>query len=346
MSDPRLPLRVPPPAATIDAVTTRPHGQGRLALIDVRYTYPGGPTVLEGVTARCEAGQVCCVVGANGSGKTTLMRVASGLLTPTEGVVAYGGAQPGSSPVLVRAVVGREPADGSTRPRRRASSAWVKEVAEALKVGHATSRPRQQLSRGQRHGLAVAEAVMSCPDVLLLDDPFTDLDAVGRDGLMHLLARLRDHGASILLATDDVLLACRAADRVAILADGVLEWDHPDDVLLNDRRARRAGLRAAPRTGARRPRTRGHAPSDTRSHASRLAAVVRDRLELERDAHVLLQQTHYPGHADLIPTSVISVDRPDTRTWLFACPLCELSPHELAKALLTNPEGHTHVTSH
>jgi ABC-type multidrug transport system ATPase subunit len=346
VSTPRLPSRVTVPAAIIDAGPTELRGQQRLALIDVRYTYPRGPQVLKGVTAHCQAGQVCCVVGANGCGKTTLMRIAGGLLTPTGGVVARAGTRPGSSAMLARAVIGEEPGDDSTLLRRRVSSAWTKAVIEALNVGPTTRRPREHLSRGQRHGLALAEALLPRPDVLLIDDPFTDLDPVGRAGLLDLLARLRNRGAAILLATDDVLLACRAADRVAILADGVLEWDHPDDVLLDDHRARTAGLRPAPRTAATQSQTRIHPPSDTGSHASRLAAVVRDRLALDRDARVLLQQARTAGHHYPLPATVVSVDQPNARTWLFACPLCELSPHQLAKALLVDPEGHTHVTSH
>jgi len=334
------------PGAASDAGTTALRAQARLALLDVTYSYPHGPQVLKGATAHCLPGQVCCVVGANGSGKTTLMRIAAGRLRPTGGVVARAATQPGASGTASVVPIGEEAGDSSIQHRARVSTSWSKAVMEALQIGPTAGRPREHLSRGQRHRLALAEALTPRPDVLVLDDPFADLDAVSRAGLLDLLTRLRNWGTSTLLATDDVHLGCRAADSVAILADGVLEWGHPDDVLLDAHRARAAGLRPAPVNTATPLHSRTHTPSTIGSHASRLAAVVRDRLALDRSAPVLLQQANVSGLDALLPTTVVSVDQPNTRTWLFACPLCDLSPHDLAKALLNDPEGHTHVTSH
>ncbi len=327
-------------------------GCPQIALDDVHFAYPGWPLVLKEISATVEQGQIVCILGANASGKSTLMGIIGGLLEPTSGTVSYSnGAADALTPTVCSVIDGCTTARArgakpvSVQPLRWQSNDRSTEIFGALSINPGDIPRRKQLSRGQRHRLALAEAMLARPATLIVDDPFNELDAVGQSVLLELLARHRSDGAAIVLATSDVLLACQAADRIGILRDGHLRWEHPDDVMLNVHQVHAAGLCPPSHVDRIRHGSGLRQHSMTGAHASRLAAVVRDRLSLDRDAHVLLQQSRADRHHARMATSLITVDRPEMRTWLFAGPLCDLSPIELSKTLIANPEGHTHVAS-
>jgi ABC-type nitrate/sulfonate/bicarbonate transport system ATPase subunit len=208
---------------------------GHLAIRDVAVDFerPGGRLeVLAGINLEVHAGEVVALIGPNGSGKSTLLRVAAGLLAPREGSVELDGRQI-VEPDPAIGLVFQEPRllpwrsvaanvayplelAGWPRPRR---DARIAELLELIGLtGWADARP-SQLSGGMRQRVALARALALEPRVLLLDEPFSALDALTRERLnLELLALWGRTGTSILLVTHSIGEAIFVADRVAVLS--------------------------------------------------------------------------------------------------------------------------------
>jgi sulfonate transport system ATP-binding protein len=202
---------------------------GRAPVLDVhvadkRY---GARRVLQDVRLSVAPGEVVALVGASGCGKSTLLRIAAGLDADFAGHVRLDGA-PQRGPTRAVGFVFQEPrlfpwlsvADnvcfetgaGGARDARVAT--LLREVGLADR-GDALPR---QLSGGQSQRVALARAVYGAPRVLLLDEPFSAVDAFTRLKLQALLAALvREHGMAALLVTHDVDEAVALADRVVVM---------------------------------------------------------------------------------------------------------------------------------
>jgi ABC-type Fe3+/spermidine/putrescine transport system ATPase subunit len=174
-------------------------------------------------------GEVLAILGPNGAGKTTLLRALAGLVAPREGAIEVraprGVALVFQHPLLLAGSViwnaevplwGR----GITRRERRerASKALARFGIDALAEREATT-----LSGGEARRLALARAFVVAPDLLLLDEPFDDLDAPGREVLVQDLASaIRETGIAVALVTHDLRQALLLADRIAVLSGGAL----------------------------------------------------------------------------------------------------------------------------
>jgi ABC-type nitrate/sulfonate/bicarbonate transport system ATPase subunit len=208
---------------------------GHLAIrgVAVDFERPGGRLeVLEGIDLDVEPGEVVALIGPNGSGKSTLLRVAAGLLAPRDGSVELDGraiAEPDPAIGLVfqepRLLPWRSVAAnvayplelaGWPRPRR---AARINELLELIGLaGWADARP-SQLSGGMRQRVALARALALEPRVLLLDEPFSALDALTRERLnLELLDLWARTGTSIIVVTHSIQEAIFLADRVAVLS--------------------------------------------------------------------------------------------------------------------------------
>jgi len=208
---------------------------GHLVIRDVAVDFPrpgGRLEVLEGIDLEVQPGEVVALIGPNGSGKSTLLRVAAGLLAPNRGTVELDGRrilQPDPAIGLVfqepRLLPWRTVAAnvayplelaGWPRPRREAR---VAELLELIGLtGWAEVRP-SQLSGGIRQRAALARALALEPRVLLLDEPFSALDALTRERLnLELLELWGRTGTSIVVVTHSIQEAIFLADRVAVLA--------------------------------------------------------------------------------------------------------------------------------
>jgi iron(III) transport system ATP-binding protein len=202
----------------------------------------GSTPVLSGVDLTVPAGDVVAVLGASGCGKTTLLRVLAGFESADAGTVTLDGAvvDGGGRPVPPErrrvAVVPQEQAlfphlsvaanvgFGLPRSQRGSSRRPGARVEEALElVGLAGLGPRRphELSGGQQQRVAVARALAARPAVVLLDEPFSALDAALRGALRaDVRAALHAAGATGVLVTHDQAEALSVADRVAVLRDG------------------------------------------------------------------------------------------------------------------------------
>jgi sulfonate transport system ATP-binding protein len=200
-----------------------------LVLDRVAKTYPNGVHALGGVSLDVGLGEIVAVIGGSGSGKSTLLRAIGGLDPPSEGAILLDGEwitaphqkigiifqEPRLLPWLkVAGNVGFGLGDRPKAERAQRVAAALKRVGLAEK---AAVWPRE-LSGGQAQRVAIARALVPRPQVLLLDEPFSALDAFTRADLQnHLLDLWADAKPTLILVTHDVDEAIVLADRVMVM---------------------------------------------------------------------------------------------------------------------------------
>lgn len=202
----------------------------------------GGEPVLHGVDLTVAAGSVSALLGESGSGKSTLLRVVAGLHRADGGLVSIDGHPVDDGRTVVppeRRGVGLVPQSGALFPHldvagniafglrgrsRRQRAARVDELLDLTGLGGLGHRMPHQISGGQRQRVALARALAPDPHVVLLDEPFTALDAALRASLRgEVLRILRAAGSTALLVTHDQVEAMSIADEIAVLRDGRIE---------------------------------------------------------------------------------------------------------------------------
>ncbi|MDO6672732.1 ABC transporter ATP-binding protein [Cobetia amphilecti] len=195
---------------------------------------------LDGVDLSIEPGEFFTLLGPSGCGKTTLLRILAGLEALDEGQVVIGGRDVTEVPPHQRSVntvfqsyalfphlsVRDNLAFGlkmrGVAPRER--EARVAEMAEFIKLGSLIDRRVDQLSGGQRQRIALARALVCEPDVLLLDEPLSALDAGLRSQIQIELLRLQKRlGMTFVFVTHDQQEAMVMSDRIAVLDSGSLQ---------------------------------------------------------------------------------------------------------------------------
>ena len=202
--------------------------------VSVRYR-PGGPEAVSRVTFRVAPGERVALLGLNGCGKTTLLTAAVGLV-PFTGTITVAGLTVARDTLrAVRDQVGflfgvrddqlllphvlHDVAFSLERrgvPRREARE-QAQQALVALGAGHLAEMAPHRLSVGQRQRVALAASLVSRPQVVLLDEPSSALDPVGREELAQLLGRQQ---VSLLMATHDLPFARRVCHRFVMLEGG------------------------------------------------------------------------------------------------------------------------------
>lgn len=223
----------------------------------------GGVEALAGCSLGVAPGSITVIIGPNGCGKSTLLRLVAGLLQPTAGLVTVDGSspRPGDGRVGLafqqpRLVPWRSTLDNVALPLELTGIAVAERRARALDVldrvglgGAAALRPRE-LSGGMAQRAALARALIADPPVLLLDEPFSALDALTRETFDSELQRLwLERRRTVILVTHSVSEAVALADRVVVMTPrpgrvaNVVEVDLP--------RPRPAELSGDPRAAER-----------------------------------------------------------------------------------------------
>ena len=200
-----------------------------LVLDRVGKTYPNGVRAVDGVSLEVALGEILVIIGGSGCGKSTLLRAIAGLDRPSQGRVVLNGATV-TAPHEKIGIIFQEPrllpwlrvADNvgfglEDRPRAERQA----RVATALDRVGLTDKARvwpRELSGGQAQRVAIARALVPRPEVLLLDEPFSALDAFTRADLqVHLLDLWADAKPTLIVVTHDVEEAIVLADRILVM---------------------------------------------------------------------------------------------------------------------------------
>src|SRR5580704_16224909 len=200
-----------------------------LVLEGVGKTYPNGVRALDGVSLEVGPGEILVVVGGSGCGKSTLLCAISGLDAPTLGAVALDGTAI-TAPHEKIGIIFQEPRllpwldvarNVGFGLEHRPKAERQARVANALARVGLTEKARmwpRELSGGQAQRVAIARALVPRPEVLLLDEPFSALDAFTRTDLQdHLLDLWADATPTLVLVTHDVDEAIVLANRVMVM---------------------------------------------------------------------------------------------------------------------------------
>jgi iron(III) transport system ATP-binding protein len=246
-------------------------------------TASGIRRVVDALSLTLEGGHIGCLLGASGCGKTTVLRAIAGFEPPVEGRILVDGKLLSSPmhcvPPERRRVgmmfqdyalfphlnVSRNVAFGLRRMPRAARDRRVAEMLELVGLAQAADSYPHELSGGQQQRVALARALAPAPELLLLDEPFSNLDADARERLAFEVRDILKHtGHTAVLVTHDQAEAFAVADRIGVMAEGrIAQWDtpynlvhHPTNQFVADfiRREALAERRAAAYArGARRP---------------------------------------------------------------------------------------------
>ncbi len=208
----------------------------------------GGRPVVRDFSFTVNPGEVYALVGPNGAGKTTVIRLVAGLAFPTSGSVRILGSDPHQQPAVRRKLGAVVEAPAAFYPylsgrgnlrlhgnlAGNVSDARIDEVLLMMELYHAADRKVGVYSLGMRQRLGVASAMLTQPEVLILDEPASGMDPLSLHLVHSVLKRAAEDGTAVLLSThhlDEVVAYCT---RVAILEEGALI----DEVNLHDRRER------------------------------------------------------------------------------------------------------------
>ena len=224
----------------------------------------GSLLVLRGVSVHAGAGEIVALVGTNGSGKSTLLKTLAGLINPVEGRLFFQGRDVSRWPAERLAIAGMAlvPEGRGLFPamsvidnlkmglygRKCGSGEWKKRLdkmcADFPVLGEKLGQKAGSLSGGQQQTLALARALISDPQVLLLDEPSTGLAPKLVADIFSLILKLKGEGKTIILAEQHVQEALHAADRAYVMKTGKIVLDGPAAQLLESKEIRSAYLGA------------------------------------------------------------------------------------------------------
>jgi len=228
----------------IPSANTIPQEEKIISTRNLKFTYEGGVQALHGLNLDIRYGDYLAIVGGNGSGKTTLAKTLNGLLRPTSGTVFVKGRSASEQKVAELAkIVGyafQNPdhqlfcssvedevrfgpenlgySDSEVREK-------VERAIEAMRLGDVRKLPPLSLRLGQRRRVSIASIIAMDPQVLILDEPTTGLDAGESQDLLDRLKVLNAEGKTIILITHDMRVVAENARRVIVMSNGRMILD-------------------------------------------------------------------------------------------------------------------------
>ncbi len=210
----------------------------------------GSRRAVDGVSLQVHSAELAAVLGPSGCGKTTLLRLIAGFERPAAGSLSVGGVEMAGPERFVPPEKRRigmvfqdyalfphltarsNVAFGLARRERDDREALTRRTLELVGLQHRAECYPHELSGGERQRIALARALAPEPEVVLLDEPFSNLDASLRAGLRREVELiLRDAGATAILVTHDQEEALSLADRLAVMRDGrIVQMGTPEQV--------------------------------------------------------------------------------------------------------------------
>jgi ABC-type multidrug transport system ATPase subunit len=185
---------------------------------------------LRGVTAEFDSGKFHVILGDNGAGKTTLLRALAGLADPTRGAVSILGKNPREAcreigymahpSLLYDEMSGIENLRYFARLYDIAGDARCQQAIRSVGLDPDLSRPVGKYSQGMRQRMSLARAILHDPKILLLDEPFSNVDVHSAQEMVGLLKQMRDAGKTIFIVTHQAPLLEGAADEFIWMQSG------------------------------------------------------------------------------------------------------------------------------
>lgn len=200
-----------------------------IQLTNISKTF-GKQTVLQPLTMGFEEGMIHGIIGRNGSGKTVLMKMILGILQPTTGTVLVGDKRigkdvdfPESAGAIIETIefipymsAYQNLADIAAM-RGNLSKTQIKEVLEMVGLGNVGRKHVSKFSMGMRQRLAIAQAVMESPKILILDEPMNGMDEKGVEEMRRLILARKAAGTTIILSShniEDIRILCDQVYRI------------------------------------------------------------------------------------------------------------------------------------
>ena len=214
--------------------------------------YFGGFQALKDISFEINKGEIVGFLGQNGAGKTTLMRILTSYLPATSGEVKIGGNDVTENSLAVRRKIGYLPetpplysnmtvkdylkfaAQMKDVPRRQQHK-QIERVLEECNIGDVKNRTIDNLSKGYRQRVGIAQAIINEPEVLILDEPTSGLDPVQNLQVRKLIKSLR-HERTVIISTHILSEIEQIAQRVLIIRSGQIIVDESLDLLLKSQR--------------------------------------------------------------------------------------------------------------
>ena len=237
-----------------------PKGEKLLEAIGLVKAYPGRKVVNE-VSFTVHYGEIVGLLGPNGAGKTTSFYMVTGLIKPNAGSVYFKGVNVSGLPMYQRARMGmgylaQEPTifrklsvednilailqtlDISSEERK----ARLEDLLRKLDLERLRKQKAMTLSGGERRRLEITRALVTNPEFILLDEPFSGVDPIVVNDIQVIIKRLRDAGLGILITDHNVRETLSCVDHAYLMADGKVFIEGTSDYLINSEEARKIYL--------------------------------------------------------------------------------------------------------
>ncbi len=233
---------------------------GRLVATDLVKVYRRR-RVVNGVSLSVDRGEIVGLLGPNGAGKTTTFYMIVGLIRPNNGTISLDSKDVTTQPMYIRAREGitylpQEPSIfrkltveenimailetmNLSRQERRER---LVELLDELNVGHLAGSRGYALSGGERRRVEITRALVTCPDFLLLDEPFAGIDPLAVIDIQRIIAQLKEKGIGLLISDHNVRETLKVCDRAYILNEGVILEEGDPQQIASSPKARRIYL--------------------------------------------------------------------------------------------------------
>ena len=213
--------------------------------------YPGGKTVVDGLTLHVAPGEICGFIGHNGAGKTTTLRAVVGVMSFTQGTITIGGHDIQKEPVAAKSITAFLPDNPDLYEfmsgisylnliadlygiSARDREARIRKYADAFGLTGDLGGAIASYSHGMKQKLALISALIRRPRLLVLDEPFVGLDPAASHLLKGYLAELCREGGAVFFSTHVLEVAEKLCHTIAIIQDGRLVRHGPTEEVVGD----------------------------------------------------------------------------------------------------------------